>query len=210
MMKKLLTSKGMKALLIAGFAMISATTTAQAVSVCAQTQQDTFGITNSDPASTYDWWLSDSAAGTIDRSLASNDSIISVDWGTTPGTYKLFAQETSVNGCLGDTVEIEIEVTPLPTVAIAGDSVCQDFPSTVTFNLTGEAPWAITYDADGVTYTDTVSASPYIANLPAYSTTQTVTVTGLTDANGCQPDSTLPDTQILVYPKPTTGAIYHN
>ena len=35
-------------------------------------------------------------------------------------------------------------------------------------------------------------------------------VTGLTDANGCAADpSGLPNTPVIIHPKPSTGAIYH-
>ncbi len=178
-------------------------------SVCAGTQDVVYGVLNANSSSTYAWFLSDPGAGTIDSSLAPNDSLIQIDWGTTPGVYTLQVVETSSTGCLGDTVSLDITVRALPTIAIVGDSVCQNDIASLAVTLTGQAPWYIDYTDGTNNYTDTATTSNYIINLGGYTTTQTITITGVTDGYACGAAGTLPSTTILVYPKPSTGAIFH-
>lgn len=179
-------------------------------SVCAGSQDVIYGIMNSNPTSTYSWSLSDPTAGTIDTTITPNDSIIQIDWGSTTGTYTLYLVETNINGCLGDTVGLDITINALPTIALIGDSVCTDNVSQITASLTGEAPWIIDYTDGSVNYTDTAIASPYVINLPAYASTQTISITGVIDGNTCAADASgLPSTTIFIYPKPATASIYH-
>ena len=179
-------------------------------SVCAGTQDKVYGIMNSTATSTYSWWLSDPTAGTIDNSIAPNDSIIEIDWGLTAGTYTLYSVETSQDGCIGDTVELDIVVHPLPTALVVSDSVCENFSATLTFDLTGQAPWTIDYTDGTTNFTAVANATPFTISTPPYTTSQTITVTGVTDGYSCDADPAgLPSTLVHIYPKPSTGAIYH-
>ncbi|MGB0177851.1 MAG: hypothetical protein ACPF9D_11840, partial [Owenweeksia sp.] len=187
-------------------AMMAQTTSTATDSVCAGSQDVVYGILNPDASSTYTWSLSDPAAGTIDNSLAPNDSLIQIDWGTTPGTYTLYAIETTGGGCIGDSVMLDIVINPLPTIAAVGDSVCSNTASQMTLTLTGEAPWIIDYTDGTNNYTDTASASPYVVSLPPYASTTNITITGLSDDNGCAADPAgLPSTVIYTFGKPSTG-----
>lgn len=178
--------------------------------VCASTQDKVYGITGPNATSSYSWWLSNPAAGTIDNSITANNNQIEIDWGVTAGTFTLYVQETSGDGCLGDTISLDVIVNPLPTIAIVSDSVCEGFSATLTVTLTGQAPWDIDYTDGTNNYTTTAASSPHTVTLPAYTTSQTITITGVTDGNTCDADPTgLPNTGVVIYPKPSTGAIFH-
>lgn len=196
-----------------GLLFISATAIGQVTytdSVCAGSQDVVYGVTGPVASSTYNWWLSNPGAGTIDNSITGNNNQIEIDWGIITGTYTLYVQETSSNGCLGDTVSLNVIINPLPTVAIVADSVCEGFAATLTLTLTGQAPWTVDYTDGTNNYTTVANSSPHTVTLPAYTTSQTITITGVTDGNTCDADAAgLPSTGVVVFPKPTTGAIFH-
>lgn len=213
-MKSLLKLSVKQFLLIASFILIAVSANAQVTytdTVCASTLDKVYGIMNANSTSNYAWSLSDPAAGTIDNSFAPNDSIIEIDWSTNVGTYTLFAIETTANGCIGDTIALDVVINALPTVAFAADSVCPGYSPTLTFTFTGEAPWVVEYTDGNTNFTDTAAASPFTATLPTYTTTQSITVTAVTDGNTCGADAGgLPTTPAYVYPAPTpSGSIYH-
>lgn len=212
-MKALLSKVQLQLALVSFFALTSLAASAQVTytdSVCAGTQDKVYGIMNSNATSTYSWWLSDPTAGTIDNTIAPNDSVIQIDWGLAPGTYTLFSVETSQEGCIGDTVQLDIIVHPLPTALVVADSVCENFSATLTFTLTGQAPWTIDYTDGTNNFTVVANASPFTVSTPPYSASQTITVTGVTDGYSCDADPVgLPSTPVFIYPRPNTGAIYH-
>ncbi len=196
--------------LLFSVSIMAQTTSTATDTVCAGSQDVYYGIMNPDASSTYTWSLSDPAAGTIDNSIAPNDSLIQIDWGTTTGTYTLYAVETTAGGCVGDSVMLDIVISPLPTVAAVGDSVCVNTASQMTLTFTGTAPWIFDYTDGTNAYTDTATASPYVVSLPPFANPTTIDITSLTDANGCAADSlSLPSAVIFTYGKPSTGAIFH-
>lgn len=206
----------LKALLFLGsFGLLAGALSAQTSytytdSVCLQSQDVVYGITNARSTSHYDWELSDTTAGTIDSTITGNNDRTEIDWNGTPGTYSLSAIEHTAAGCLGDTVTLDIVISPRPTVTLAADSICVGSSATLSFNLTGEAPWVVSYTDGSTSFTDTAMASPYQATLPAYSNPQTITVTSLTDGNTCEADtSALPSQGINLFNSPSTGPIYH-
>jgi len=212
-MRSLLQNVLKKVIFIVGLLLITSSAYAQVTytdSVCAGELDVVYGVSNAVSTSTYAWSLSDPAAGTIDATISGNNSTIEIDWSTTVGTYTLYVVETSVNGCIGDTVPLNIVVNPLPTATLAADSVCEGFNGTLTFDLTGTAPWYIAYTDGTTNFTDTANSTPFIVSLPAYTTSQAFNVTSLSDANGCAADpAALPSTNLVVFPKPSTGAIFH-
>lgn len=212
-MKTLLHSVIGKVGLATLFLLITQSLSAQVTytdSVCAGSSDVVYGVTGAAASSHYTWFISDPTAGTIDSTVSANNGTIEIDWGTTAGTYTLYVVENDQYGCWSDTNSLNIVINPLPTVAMVADSVCEGFSASVTFTLTGTAPWIIDYTDGSTNFTDTANASPYVVSLPAYNSSQTVTVTGLTDANGCAADPAgLPNTPIIVHPKPSTGAIFH-
>ncbi len=211
-MKLVLHSLLGKLSLAIGFILLSSSAYAQVTytdTVCAGAQDVVYGVSGAVSTSTYTWFLSN-GGGTIDNSVSANNSTIEIDWGTTLGTYTLNVFETSADGCIGDTVSLDIIMMPLPTVAIVADSVCEGFTASLTFDLTGTAPWTIDYTDGTNNWTVTATSTPWTVTLPAYTTSQTITVTGLSDANNCGADPAgLPSTNVTIFPKPNTGAIFH-
>ncbi len=178
--------------------------------VCGGSQNVVYGISNPTPNSTYDWYLA--SGGTLDTSITNPDTIIQVDWDSTAGTYTLYAVETSANGCIGDSVQLDIVINALPTAIVAMDSVCEGFSPTMMVSFTGEAPWYFDYeDGNSNTFSDTANSSPYVVSLPPQNSSTTVSLTSLTDGNGCAADPAgLPtNVPVNIYAKPNTGAIFH-
>lgn len=182
--------------------------------VCVGTLAKTYGVTNVSPTSTLAWSLSDPSMGTIDNTIISGpaDSIIEIDWGMTSGSVILSVVETTIDGCVGDTVSLEIILMDLPTIALVGDTVCYDEATAIaTFDLTGEAPWTITYDWDGNTYTTVATASPHVETLTGpHTASTTLTITNVEDSF-CEADLTgLTPADIHVLPPVgTISQVYH-
>lgn len=212
-MKITMKSSLVKIALFFSFAFFSQNLSAQVTytdSVCAGSTDVVYGVTGASGSSHYSWFLNDPTAGTIDSTVSSNNGTIEIDWSTMVGTYTLSVVEHDQFGCYSDTVTLAIVINALPTVAIVADSVCIGYSSNITFSFTGEAPWIVSYTDGSTSFTDTAAATPYVASLPAYNSTQTITVTGLSDGNSCSADPAgLPTTPVFVRPKPSTGAIYH-
>lgn len=182
-------------------------------SVCANSQDVMYGVTNPNPNSTYHWTLS--GGGTLDTNYITvgADTLVQVDWASTSGTFTLSVIEQNEAGCFGDTVQLEIFVNETPEIlALEGDSVCANGVGGLMATLSGAGPWVIDYTDGTNTYTDTATVSPWSLTLPAYSGTTTIEITGLTNTNtGCAANlsAPYPSANIYVYPKPSTGAIFH-
>lgn len=180
-------------------------------SVCAGATNVTYGITNARASSDYHWFLNDTTAGIIDSSVTSNDSVIRVSWSTTPGSYTLSAIELTAGGCYGDTVQLTVVISPLPTATLAADSICAGSAPQLTFAFTGKAPWVFSYTDGSQVFNDTAATTPYVTTVPAtYTSPQTISMTSLSDGNTCAADTTgLPSAPINIFSQPTTGPIYH-
>lgn len=211
-MKILFKAKSLKTFFLLGFLATTVGLSAQFTytdTLCVGSQNVVYGITNPTATSTYTWWLKN-GNGVIDNSITSNDSIIQIDWGVNAGTDTLYALETTIDGCIGDTVVLGIILNELPTVTVVADSICPGFSANLTFEFTGTAPWIVEYTDGTNNFADTTISSPYIASLPSYSSAQTIDVTSLADANCTADPSTLPTgISIYVYPTSTTGPIFH-
>lgn len=212
-MKFTLLNPIQKSLVLASFILLSINSYAQKTytdTVCAGKQDVVYGILGANGGSTYNWWLGLNGGGSIDNSHAANDSVIQVDWSAASGTYTLFCQEVSSNGCMGDTVQLDIVINPKPTVVVTGDSVCGNAPASLTFAFTGNGPWTVDYTDGTNQFSQTTAVTPHMVNLPTYSSSKTITVTNLIDYGQCVADtSSLPTTTIYIAPKPVTGGIYH-
>jgi hypothetical protein len=211
-MKQLTTTKS-KLLGVLLFSVASLSLSAQLTisdTICAGATDVIYGVSNPTPTSTYSWSLSNTTAGTIDNSISLNDSVIEIDWGATSGTYTLSVVETSVKGCVGDPVSLSIVLQDAPTIVVTGDSVCLGDVGTMTWALTGTSPWTVDYTDGTNTYTIVAINNTHTINLPAYTSTANISIISLSDAStaACVP-ANLPSTVLYVYPKPSTGSIFH-
>lgn len=204
-------------LIILAFLGLALTSTAQTQitstdTVCAGTLDRVYGISGADPTSTYTWYLDTVASGaSINDSVVANDSEIKIDWGSNTGSYMLYAVETTQWGCIADSVELMIVVNELPTAIVSSDSVCEGFDPTLTFVLTGEAPWTIDFTDGTNTYSTVATSSPHLYTITGagYTTTQSIDVTGVTDGNTCQADTNQTGLPVVIFPAANTGPIYH-
>ena len=82
--------------------------------------------------------------------------------------------------------DLTLVIYNLPTANFAGNNTICDAPgatSSLTINLTGTAPWTLTYTKpDGTTATITIATSPYVLVVDAPGT---YTINTVTDANPC-------------------------
>ncbi|MEM9327749.1 MAG: hypothetical protein AAGA85_18920, partial [Bacteroidota bacterium] len=82
----------------------------------------TYSIQTPNGTSTYHWSVTGGTivdgGGTVTYSGV--DSSIEIDWGTTPGNYRVEVSETAVGCGEGDAISLDVNVNPLPTSAIAG------------------------------------------------------------------------------------------
>ncbi|WP_306641555.1 gliding motility-associated C-terminal domain-containing protein [Sanyastnella coralliicola] len=94
---------------------------------------------------------------------------------------------TDGNGCINDTdsnVEtVEIDPLPTATFAFADTSFCTGTNIDLVVDLTGAAPYDVTYSLDGVPTTLTIAASPMVLNI---NTLGQYCIDEVLDANGCQ------------------------
>ncbi len=178
--------------------------------ICSSYADQEYKIYNPVSGSNYSWFISNPAAGTIDNSITADNSTIQIDWSGTSGLYTLNVYETSSTGCIGDTVQMDVIVDTLPTVDVIINPVCAGSAPTATFTFTGTAPWVVSYTDGTTTYTDTVASSPFVKTLPAYVSSQTLTVLSLDQNTACSADpASLPSVPIVINPKPSTGLIFH-
>ena len=109
-------------LLLITQSLFSQTNTSPFQTVCAGSLAEPYLITPPTPGSSYQWTLT--GGGTINTGLTSDN--ITVDWGVTPGTYTMTVVETDANGCIGDPVNLDITVTPLPSATVGTSQIACD------------------------------------------------------------------------------------
>lgn len=108
---------------------------------------------------------------------------------TQAGTYTLISV-TGANNCPGNVSgSATVTQNPLPTATLTGGgSICQGSGQQVQLNiaLTGTAPWTVNWQSGTNTQTPlTINASPFTLPI-GQNLAGTITLTGVTDANGCQ------------------------
>ena len=179
-------------------------------SVCAASNDVDYSIYSPVESSTYKWYLSNPAIAVLDTSVTGNNSSVEIDWTDTTGTYELFVYEVNAEGCIGDTVSIMVELLAPPTVVLSADSVCEGEKPEISLSLTGSAPWEITYTDGNQIFQDTCSTTPCLLSLPPLKPGTIINVQSLRDGNTCEADvSSVPALPLVIYPKPSTGLIYH-
>lgn len=126
------------------------------------------------------------ANNTFEVTFDELDAIYTV---STQGDWFIVSIEDDT-GCINDDqgAPVSVEVVPLPEVNFAfGDtSYCEGASVDITLILSGEAPWDVEYELDGVPNTITINASPFDLNIAEPGTLCLVEVS---DANAC--DNTL-------------------
>jgi hypothetical protein len=175
--------------------------------VCAGSLGKAYFVTKTN-GSTYTWKVMN-GLGTLASGQGTES--ITVNWGATSGVDSIMVVETSAAGCSGDTEYLPVYIEALPTATISGnDSICYNFTSGITINLTGRAPWSITY-SDGTTSTtvNNILTSPYTFTTPKLASSKTYTVTAVSNAHGCV-GTTSGSAVIVVRSKPVTTKIRHN
>ena len=162
-------------------------------------------------ASTTFAWTSSVTSGTINgNTLNGTGNITDIldNLLTTIGTvtYTITSTGPTPNYCVGAPTDVVVTVNPFPTSLISGTaSVCntgtQNLP--IQIDLTGTAPWTITYSIDGVDQTPitNVMSTPYIFYVNPTANSQYV-VTALNDAN-CTGNTFNGVVDITVYDLPT-------
>lgn len=179
--------------------------------VCAGTEDKVYGITSANANSTFTWYIDAAAGGTIDNSITPSNNEIEIDWGMTPGTYTVYAVETTEWGCIGDSVELTVIINDLPTALVVSDSVCEGFDPTLTFTVTGEFPVTIDFTDGNNNYSTVASASPHVYTIvgAGYTTSQTIDITSVVDDNTCSEVSPVTGVNVTIHPAANTGLIYH-
>jgi hypothetical protein len=132
----------------------------------------------------------------------------------TAGTYTFnLVSVSDANGCNG-TVSgnpVTITVNPLPTasmVAPAQSSICLG-DSVTLVNLTGSAPWTITYNTSaGIQTVSGIMTSPYKFK-PTVAGTYTISLVSVSDNNGCNGIVTGNPVSITVNSLPTVTLTYN-
>ncbi len=179
--------------------------------VCVNSTAVSYKVTPS-PGSTYAWTLS--GGGVL--SSTTGDSI-SIDWGASAGNYELEVTETSIHGCVGDPVSLNIEVIELVTATLSGDAtICYDDGTPdLTITLTGVGPYTFTY-TDGTNnhtvnnHTSTTYIVPSDVTVPTAGTTpNTKTYTMVSVENKFCSGTTSGTATVVINPKPVTSAIIH-
>jgi len=116
--------------------------------------------------------------------------------------YTITAIIDACNTNIEGTGSATVNVNPLPTATLSGDdAICSGSSAVLTVNLTGTAPWQITFSDSFVA--ENVLTSPYLREVtPAEDVVYTIT--NVTDGNGCENVGTGSAT-ITINPLPTAS-----
>ncbi|GGH70709.1 hypothetical protein GCM10011318_12990 [Phaeocystidibacter marisrubri] len=175
--------------------------------LCSATSNVNYSALYNDLSHSYNWTFTGASAGTIDKSISSNDGEIELDVDSISGDFILKAVESSS----GHQTYYYIHINPLPTVDYDIDSICLEEPYDIELTLTGTAPWVVQYEYTGSGGTQSVNipSSPYTLSMPG--TADAFELIQVTDGEGCINSADfLPEVTVPYFPKPgPTGAIFH-
>ncbi|HPO61758.1 MAG TPA: choice-of-anchor Q domain-containing protein [Candidatus Kapabacteria bacterium] len=116
--------------------------------------------------------------------------------------YTITAIIDACNTNIAGTGSATVTVNPLPTATLSGDdAICSGSIAVLTVNLTGTAPWQITFSDSYVA--ENVLSSPYLREV-APTEDVVYTITNVTDGNGCENVGTGSAT-ITINPLPTAS-----
>lgn len=143
----------------------------------------------STPGSTYSWTLT--GGGTL---INSPTSQVAINWGQVNGTYTLTVTETNSQGCIGNPVVCQIDITQPVVQVLPISNICQDSPS---FNLQAfpiGGTWVINGNGSNGLFNP---LNPGIYNV----------IYTYTNIAGC---TTSAGTSFTVYPLPNTSPVIHD
>ncbi|NQV02606.1 MAG: hypothetical protein HQ542_08175 [Bacteroidia bacterium] len=155
---------------------------------------ETYWIATPGVGSTFAWTITPGVSGTDWLITANNNDTIDVQW-ILPGVYTVLVLETSAEGCVGDSVTVDVTVIEQPTVANAGpdSTLCGTLAFVMEGNTAtvGTGTWSQFSGPGMITFNDpnnpttSITASDYgtyilvwnIANGVCPATTDSVTIT---------------------------------
>ncbi len=156
-------------------------------SVCTGSNSKEVVLSSNIPGTTFTWTAT--AASNISGYTASGTNTIPVQLLTNnssaPGTIT-YTIIPFYNGCAGLPAEYTILVHPLATATLSGGkTACYGATTTLNVNLTGKAPWTITY-TDGATPVTIsgIGTSTYTFNVSS-NTSKTYSIISVSDAQSC-------------------------
>lgn len=129
-------------------------------------------------------------------------SSVSSGMTVTPPVTTTYYVVSYINGCTSygpeGTAEIKVTVRPRPTASIGtSQNVCKGGSATLSINLTGAAPWNITYSNGSTATNVTTSSNPYNFTITNLLANVTYTVTALSDKNCTAQSSDLTGSVVL-------------
>ncbi len=156
-------------------------------SVCTGSSSKEVLLSSNIPGTTFTWTAT--AGSNISGYTASGTNTIPIQLLTNNSTASGTITYTIIpfyNGCAGLPAEYTILVHPLATATLSGGkTACYGATTTLSVNLTGKAPWTITY-TDGVTPVTIsgIGTSTYTFNVSS-NTSKTYSITSVSDAQSC-------------------------
>ena len=119
----------------------------------------------------------------VGTAVTGNANTINLPAGTLTETrtFNISATNTA-DGCSKELSDLfTITINDLPAATLSGDAeICENETADITINLTGTAPWNISYTDGTNTFSETTSDNPYIFTV---SDAGTYALTALSDAN---------------------------
>ena len=119
----------------------------------------------------------------VGTAVTGNANTINLPAGTLTETttFNILATNTA-DGCSKELSNLfTVTINDLPTAILSGDTqICENETADITINLTGTAPWNISYTDGTNTFSETTSDNPYIFTV---SDAGTYALTALSDAN---------------------------
>jgi len=106
-------------------------------------------------------------------------------------TYTLVSVVDNGTGCSAQPGDLSgsavVNINPRPTVVFGSDAtICHGSSTNLTLNLTGAAPWNVTYSFNGTPSNIVVAGpSPYLLNVSPTPGVTVYKIESLTDNNGC-------------------------
>lgn len=169
-----------------------------ASSICATENYTLSDATATNYASVL--WSNGSGDGTFSNSSTVNPTYTPGPTDISIGSVELTLTAFGNIPCANEVSSVIITINQLPTATISGGgAICTGDNATIQIDLTGTAPWDITYTDGSNNYNVTAAATPYLIST---STAGTYSVTAISDAN-CTGTFFPGSVDVTVTPAPT-------